>query len=241
MVRMGNLMRRFGRNQTDSKGGGAGGGGGGDVKRQVDNQDGKEKPIYELLNVKYGTGKLVDLIKSSAKLSSSSFNCNDNGSKLTPTASMDDQMRRVERDIEALVLPFLYNGGKGKLVPLKTIWELRFGNNENISRIDTDSNGDEYTSENYSKSIDYNKARINDNTNKDSIVLDVRNGEKSRWVCWRLDERGAVGETALHICFLLSTPTHMIIAKILLNLFPMLINDIYNCDEYFGESALVSE
>lgn len=61
-----------------------------------------------------------------------------------------------------------------------------------------------------------------------------------RWVCWKLEERGFVGETALHICFLLTTPTHMILAKKLLAMFPMLINDIYTYDEYFGESSLVS-
>ena len=31
----------------------------------------------------------------------------------------------------------------------------------------------------------------------------------------------------------------MILAKRLLNMFPMLINDIYTCDRYFGESSLV--
>lgn len=61
-----------------------------------------------------------------------------------------------------------------------------------------------------------------------------------RWVCWKLEERGFVGETALHICFLKSTPTHMILAQKLLAMFPMLINDIYTCDQYFGESSMVS-
>lgn len=60
-----------------------------------------------------------------------------------------------------------------------------------------------------------------------------------RWVCWKLEERGHVGETALHICFLLSTPTHMILARKLLSMFPMLVNDIYVNDRFFGESSLV--
>lgn len=82
------------------------------------------------------------------------------------------------------------------------------------------------------------------NSNNENIeeASDQSSGSSSgryRWVCWKLEERGFVGETALHICFLLSTPTHMILAQKLLTMFPMLINDIYTCDEYFGESSLV--
>lgn len=111
----------------------------------------------------------------------------------------------------------LYNGGRGKLIPLSRIWLSRFGNKRLINE---HGEGGEDTA--------------------DADLTDRETAASHRWVCWRLEERGFVGETGLHICFLLSTPTHMILAKKLLALFPMLINDIYTCDEYFGESSLVS-
>lgn len=48
-------------------------GGADDVKRQVDSDDNHQLPIYQLVNVKNGGGKLIDLLKSSSKFSSSSF------------------------------------------------------------------------------------------------------------------------------------------------------------------------
>lgn len=109
-----------------------------------------------------------------------------------------------------MVKPLLYNEGRGKLVPLSRIW---------MSRIAPDKS---------------NKMKVED----DLISNNESSFTRYRWVCWKLEERGFVGETALHICFLLSTPTHMILAHKLLAMFPMLINDIYTCDEYFGESSL---
>lgn len=44
-----------------------------DVKRQVDSDDNFQRPIYQLVNVKNGGGKLVEIIKSNAKHSSGSF------------------------------------------------------------------------------------------------------------------------------------------------------------------------
>lgn len=60
-----------------------------------------------------------------------------------------------------------------------------------------------------------------------------------KFVCWRLDTRGAVGETLLHVCFLSGLPPHMkLLAQRLLYCFPKIINDFYICDEYYGETAL---
>ncbi|GIY42443.1 transient receptor potential cation channel subfamily V member 5 [Caerostris extrusa] len=59
-----------------------------------------------------------------------------------------------------------------------------------------------------------------------------------RDVCWDLDQRGSVGETILHLCFLASSPTHAELAKRLVKLFPKLINDVYQSDEYYGENVL---
>ncbi|KAE9550100.1 hypothetical protein FO519_006692 [Halicephalobus sp. NKZ332] len=60
-----------------------------------------------------------------------------------------------------------------------------------------------------------------------------------KFICWRLDARGAVGETLLHVCFLSGLSDHMkLLAQRLIFNFPKMINDIYICDEYYGETAL---
>lgn len=119
----------------------------------------------------------------------------------------------MDREIHDLIEPLLYENGRGKLVPLSRIWQARFGKVTEEGKDEGDAS-----------SSDQNSSRA----------------DMYRWVCWKLEERGHVGETALHICFLLSTPSHMILAKKLLAMFPMLINDLYHCDQYFGESSLVS-
>lgn len=55
---------------------------------------------------------------------------------------------------------------------------------------------------------------------------------------WNIKERGAVGETILHLCLLNATALHADLAKRLLRYYPKLINDIYMCDEYWGENVL---
>ncbi|XP_052781748.1 transient receptor potential cation channel subfamily V member 5-like isoform X2 [Mya arenaria] len=57
-------------------------------------------------------------------------------------------------------------------------------------------------------------------------------------VCWDPDKRGGVGETPLHLLYLTDSAEHTETAKILLNMYPKLALDIYEADEYFGESCL---
>ncbi|GAB6027573.1 hypothetical protein CHUAL_001812 [Chamberlinius hualienensis] len=61
---------------------------------------------------------------------------------------------------------------------------------------------------------------------------------KFRECCWDVNNRGAVGETVLHICLLQGTSVHFDLAKRLLKFFPHLISDIYLSDEYYGENVL---
>lgn len=61
-----------------------------------------------------------------------------------------------------------------------------------------------------------------------------RNPIAYRDICWDLKERGAVGETILHLCLLNATSLHADLAKRLLRFYPKLINDIYISDEYYG-------
>ncbi|XP_072050220.1 transient receptor potential cation channel subfamily V member 6-like [Amphiura filiformis] len=56
--------------------------------------------------------------------------------------------------------------------------------------------------------------------------------------CWDIEQRGAVGETILHLCYLNNTDYHKAIAKALLKVYPALVYDIYEGHYYYGESAL---
>jgi hypothetical protein len=55
---------------------------------------------------------------------------------------------------------------------------------------------------------------------------------------WNVENRGAVGETTFHVCFLMGTPTHMFCAKRILRWFPKMLHDIYLSEEYYGENVL---
>ena len=59
--------------------------------------------------------------------------------------------------------------------------------------------------------------------------------KKYREQCWRLDTRGTVGETILHLCMLSATQIHFDLAKRLIQFFPKMINDIYVGEEYYGK------
>ena len=54
----------------------------------------------------------------------------------------------------------------------------------------------------------------------------------------QIECRGAVGETAFHVCFLMGTAIHLHLAKRMLKFYPLLLNDIYLSDEYYGENVL---
>ena len=81
---------------------------------------------------------------------------------------------------------------------------------------------------------------------EDSELLDKMIGDDTREKypekytqhCWLVECRGCVGETVFHVCFLMGTPVHMHLAKRLLKHFPLLLNDVYLSEEYYGENVL---
>ncbi|KAI3387409.1 hypothetical protein SNEBB_003811 [Seison nebaliae] len=56
--------------------------------------------------------------------------------------------------------------------------------------------------------------------------------------CWSLFERGHLGETVVHILFRLRAPMYTQIAFILIDMYPMLVNDIFEGEEYYGQNLL---
>jgi len=70
------------------------------------------------------------------------------------------------------------------------------------------------------------------------IDADDASGDVSsdHFACWQLDQRGAVGETALHLCMLYGKlPEFRAISVTLLKIFPRLAVDYYEGDEYYGK------
>ena len=68
----------------------------------------------------------------------------------------------------------------------------------------------------------------------DSVVLPY----SMHHVKWKLEHRGAIGETPLHLLFLLGSKKHIKIAEALLEKYPELAMDVYEGFEYYGESCL---
>ncbi|UYV74220.1 Iav [Cordylochernes scorpioides] len=60
----------------------------------------------------------------------------------------------------------------------------------------------------------------------------------SRKVCWRLDTRGFLGESIMHVLVLCNSAVHTKIALVLLRLYPALALDVIEGPEYYGASGL---
>lgn len=101
---------------------------------------------------------------------------------------------------------------------------------ENPEEFEVDDAGPEITEEEYQKSVTFQQKCLWFEYNSFLFT----GPHLYRHVCWKLNERGAVGETVLHLCLLNATSVHADIAKRLLKFYPKLINDIYISDEYYG-------
>lgn len=62
----------------------------------------------------------------------------------------------------------------------------------------------------------------------------AKGGSKYKEICWDLNQRGAMGETLLHICLLHGTTLHNEVAKRLIINYPKLVNEIYLSEDYYG-------
>ncbi|XP_014234075.1 transient receptor potential cation channel subfamily V member 5 [Trichogramma pretiosum] len=181
------------------------------VKKQT---DASSILLYKLVDLK-GGGLLVDMMKR---------------------ASQTKQYAELDHAIRTKVEPYLYNKGKGKWIPICKIVLMR--NKERARhKLLPELRNMEKPEDKIATNIIfpkiyvikiYNNRRVNYTSDK----------SKYRLVCWRLNQRGAVGETILHLCMLHATAIHADLAKRLLRFYPKLINDIYMDDEYYGENPL---
>ena len=81
--------------------------------------------------------------------------------------------------------------------------------------------------------------KVKDDGNFSVVSFDsVIQPYKEHKIKWRLNERGAIGETPIHLLFLNGTETHIAVAKALLEKYPELAIDFYEGVEYYGETCL---
>ncbi|XP_076672805.1 transient receptor potential cation channel subfamily V member nanchung isoform X2 [Andrena cerasifolii] len=143
-------------------------------------------------------------------------------------ATQTKQYAELDHALRTKVEPYLYNNGKGKWIPIDKLVLLRNKDrpkHKMLPPLRAMENPADYDIDK-----DMGSEDVDDETKIDK--------SKYRLVCWSLGERGAVGETILHLCMLHATAIHIDLAKRLLRFYPKLINDIYISDEYYGESAL---
>ncbi|XP_037807729.1 transient receptor potential cation channel subfamily V member 5 [Lucilia sericata] len=143
-------------------------------------------------------------------------------------ACQTKQFAEIDHAIKTKVEPFLYNKGAGRYFPISKMVLLR-----NKERARTKQLPEIRALEN--PDDDFN---IHDYCSEVSEAEYISNPSAYRFVCWNLNERGAVGETILHLCLLNASSLHADLAKRLLKFYPKLIMDIYLSDEYYGESVL---
>ena len=143
-------------------------------------------------------------------------------------ATANKQFAEIDHAIKTKVEPFLYNKGAGKYIPISQLVLLR-----NTDRPRTKQLPEIRALENPEEDFD-----IDANCPDVSEAEYMLNPSGYREVCWKIKDRGAVGETILHLCLLNATSLHADLAKRLLRFYPKLINDIYMCDEYYGENVL---
>ncbi|CAL7934732.1 unnamed protein product [Xylocopa violacea] len=142
-------------------------------------------------------------------------------------ATQTKQYAELDHALRTKVEPYLYNKGKGKWIPIEKLVLLRNKDRPKHKMLPSLKAMENPADYDIDKDIGEEEA--------DETKIDK---SKYRLVCWSLSERGAVGETILHLCMLHATAIHIDLAKRLLRFYPKLINDVYISDEYYGESAL---
>lgn len=134
--------------------------------------------------------------------------------------------KNVEKFVSEHMRMFMYNDGKGKNV---SVYDLRQWKNKQNGEVCINLDDPDPVKTDHKNNKTENN--INHNSNGYNLLEDHD-------ACWRLDHRGALGESLLHVLIVCDSPVHHRIATILVRQFPRLATDIIEGDEFFGLSAL---
>ncbi|CAI2354992.1 unnamed protein product [Caenorhabditis sp. 36 PRJEB53466] len=180
----------------------------------------ENKDIYKMVDM-HGGGTLIKLARKCKELNSNEI----------LDAYMDQEVRK-----------YLYNGGKGKLMPIAELVKIR--NKERNAKLGAFSRkkGKGKSGPNILDEFDQGQAEMGDLKKALKLLDGGGKGGKSeskyREMVWSLEDRGSMGENLLCICLLQGGSLHNFIAKKLIEFFPKLINDICTSEEYYGLSPL---
>lgn len=161
---------------------------GDDVKRQGEGSGGAAD-VYKMVDLK-GGGELVEMMKR---------------------ARWTKNFKEIDDTIQEKVRTFLYDGGRGKKVPISEIIELR--NKTRSSAIKSASKDKQKkTHEQALLDLKFQDSEGN--------YLQNKPDRKFRECCWDIHQTGSVGETILHLCLLNATAIHADLAKRLIQAYP---------------------
>ena len=107
--------------------------------------------------------------------------------------------------------PLMYWNGKGELITRTEYMRWKFRNNQE-EKISVDESG--------------------------MTQFDPLLSWEDHSACWKMQYRGSLGESLLHILIMCNSLIHTKIARIMLRYFPRTVMDIIEGEEYHGVSAL---
>ncbi|EFO88437.1 CRE-OCR-1 protein [Caenorhabditis remanei] len=181
----------------------------------------EHKNIYKMVDM-HGGGVLIKLARK----------CKEMDCYEMLDAYLDQEVRK-----------FMYNGGKGKLMPVAELVKAR--NKERNAKLGAFSRkkGKGKSGPNILDEFDQGQAEMAGDLKKALKLLDGggkggKSESKYREMVWSVDDRGSMGENLLAICLLQGGVLHNLIARKLIQFFPKLINDICTSEEYYGLSPL---
>uniref|UniRef100_A0A158PCP8 ANK_REP_REGION domain-containing protein n=1 Tax=Angiostrongylus cantonensis TaxID=6313 RepID=A0A158PCP8_ANGCA len=162
------------------------------------------------------------------------------GGELLPWFSGDYSL--IDGYMETKVRDSMYNQGKGKLVTVTELVKIR--NKERNERLSAFSRkkGKGKSGPNVLDEFKQEGENVGD-LKKALKLLDGggkggRGESKYREIAWKLEERGAMGETIIGICLLQGTDIHNKLAMKIIETFPKLVNDINISEDFYGLSPL---
>ncbi|CAJ0938885.1 unnamed protein product, partial [Mesorhabditis belari] len=149
----------------------------------------------------------------------------------------------IDGFIDIRVREFLYKGGEGKLVTVTELVKIRNKQRNAMLSAFSRKKGKGKSGPNVLDAVNQEGVNAGDVQKILKLVGDGggkgKGGEsKYRDICWKLEERGSMGETLLGVCLLQGTSIHNMLALKLLDNFPKLVNDFNVSEDYYGLSPL---
>ncbi|VDD85581.1 unnamed protein product [Enterobius vermicularis] len=187
------------------------------VKKQKDED--VSKAIYKLVGL-HGDGELIPWMRF---------------------AESTDEYSNLDVLIDTKVKDLMYNSGKGQYMAKSELIKIR--NKERNERLSVINRKKGKGKSGPNILADFNQEGANQgDINKALKLLDGGGkggkGGNYRNIAWKLEERGSMGETLVGVCLLQGTKAHNSLAKRLMQKFPLLVQDIFVSEDYYGLTPL---